>query len=122
MSGTPTPTAADLRAMVDARPWMISPEVAVRLLAGADAMDERDRLREEYNSARSLLDTIADAPLKLDLARQTIDRLRADRAALTVALAGLRYKDEPGRFCDHAAAPCTRCDRAAAALTEHGGE
>lgn len=112
---------------------------AARLLAGLRA--ELARLREEYAAARSLLDTIADAPLKLDLARQTISqlqadldetrrhwsedtrdlnemeaeiaRLRADRAALAAALREAMECWLPS-WCKSAA------ERYAAALAEHG--
>lgn len=40
--------------------------------------------------------------------------------ALAEALEGLELRHEPGVFCDHAAAPCHRCDAAAAALKKAG--
>jgi hypothetical protein len=39
---------------------------------------------------------------------------------LAAALLGLEYGNEPGAFCDHAAAPCSRCDAAFAALQKAG--
>lgn len=41
-----------------------------------------------------------------------------ERKRLRAALLGLQYKGEPDRFCDHAAAPCPRCDAATAALIQ----
>ncbi len=37
-------------------------------------------------------------------------------ASLVAALESLEYRKEPGRFCDHAAEPCPRCEQARAAL------
>lgn len=55
----------------------------------------------------------------LDLARQRTAEALAVAKQLAEALDGLRYKDEPERLCDHAAAPCRRCDAATAALSAH---
>jgi hypothetical protein len=41
--------------------------------------------------------------------------------ALEAALRGLRYPNEPARFCDHAAEPCSRCEAARAALAAGPG-
>lgn len=39
---------------------------------------------------------------------------------LAAALLVLEDRREPGRFCDHAAGPCHRCDQAVAALKKAG--
>lgn len=55
MSDTPTPTAADLREMADLenRGGHYHQRLASALRAGADAMDERDRLAAELDTERS---------------------------------------------------------------------
>lgn len=40
---------------------------------------------------------------------------------LLTALAGLEYPGEPGRYCDHAAEPCPRCEAARAAIAKARG-
>jgi hypothetical protein len=46
----------------------------------------------------------------------TLDASRERTRELKAALRGLESRYEPGVFCDHAAAPCHRCDAARAAL------
>ena len=41
---------------------------------------------------------------------------------LLAALKGLESRHEPGVFCDHAAAPCERCDAARDAIAKAEGE
>ena len=47
-------------------------------------------------------------------------RLKDVVADLVAALKGLESRYDPGVFCDHAAAPCDRCDAAVAALKKAG--
>lgn len=47
-------------------------------------------------------------------------KLIAAAPDLATALEGLQSRYEPGVFCDHAAAPCGRCDAATAALRKAG--
>ena len=42
-------------------------------------------------------------------------------ADLVAAMKGLEYPDEPGRYCDHAAEPCRRCEAVRAALAKARG-
>ena len=42
-------------------------------------------------------------------------------AELSAALRGLEYRDDPGRYCDHAAEPCPRCEAARTTLAAAGG-
>lgn len=48
-------------------------------------------------------------------------RLIAAAPELLEALKGLESRHEPGVFCDHAAAPCDRCDAARVAIAKAEG-
>jgi hypothetical protein len=47
-------------------------------------------------------------------------QLMAAAPDLASALLVLEDRRDPGRFCDHAARPCRRCDQATAALQKAG--
>ncbi len=50
--------------------------------------------------------------------REATARLIAAAPDLLATLKALEYPDEPGRFCDHAAEPCPRCEAARAAIAK----
>lgn len=57
-----------------------------------------------------------NAEKERDVARADLAKAQAGAAAMREALVGLEYRHEPGTFCDHAAAPCHRCDAAREAI------
>jgi hypothetical protein len=57
--------------------------------------------------------------VRVTMSHEEFQLLRA-APDLAKALLGLEYRKEPGVFCDHPAAPCSRCDAALAALTKAG--
>ncbi len=76
---------------------------------------ENARLRHDLDAA---IQVAVDAGLGLPdvLTRPLASAVQI--AELRAALAGLEYYDAPGRFCDHAAEPCPRCEAAREALKE----
>lgn len=101
-----TPTAADLRLRAKMADAARFDHVGDELRASADAMDERDAL---IRGGKIMHDRDVAA-------REELARLRADRAALVMALRGLMKSDEGRGPSDDALANAT------AVLAERGAE
>lgn len=81
----------------------------------ADVMGVSDLGRDLATALRRVTFDEPEPTLVLSLSPDSSDR------ALLAALRGLEDPDEPGRFCEHAAAPCHRCDAARVAIAKAEG-
>ena len=89
--------------------------------------EDAEQLRRERDAMRAAvvewMDECSQRSLAAEQGVKVAEALATEKDALLsrvvvleAALRGLRYPGEPERFCDHAAAPCDRCDAARRAL------
>jgi hypothetical protein len=115
---------AELRAeLIDSRSDAVNYANAIGLIESTLGIVGSGLLCKTVRAVDDVVKQLADARLSAEQGVRVAEALAEEKAALLTrvgvleaALRGLRYRDEPDRFCDHGAAPCARCDAARAAL------